>query len=204
MKKKIFIVSIPMLPEENLKALQYRYQDGNLSIRTCFPGIALLEKYASGKAPVKIVTVRTNDDGGRTDDCYDLFRKELKSLSVKLDMELQVETEIAVSHTENEEKSRSLLRKLLSAYEKNAYIYMDLTYGTKMTAIELFSSLFFAETSLNCSIKTAAYGKYSFDRSRIGELYDVTRLYHMLRFLETSSHMDKTSFADLVAQMLEG
>ena len=81
---------------------------------------------------------------------------------------------------------------------------MNLTYGTKLIAIELFSSLCFAEARYSCSIKTAVYGKYAFDGSDTGELYDVTRLYHMLRFLETSIQMDKASFADLVDQMLNG
>ena len=203
MKKKIFIISIPMLPEENLKALQYRYSDGALSGMTRFPGIALLEKCAQGKAPVKVVTVRTIDDHRRTEACYRLFHEELGRLSVKLNMVLEIGAEIAVPHTEDEEKSRHLLRELLSAYEKSAYVYMDLTYGTKLTAIELFSSLCFAETVYNCNIKAAAYGKYAFNSSGIGELYDVTRLYHMLRFLETSSQMDRASFADLTTQMLE-
>ena len=202
MKNKIFIISIPMLPEENLKALQYRYPDGSLSVKTHFPGIALLEKYTPGKSPVKIVTVRTEDDNQRTEACYRLFHEELGSLSGKLDTPLEIGTEIIVPHIENEEKSRSLLRELLNAYDKSAYVYIDLTYGTKLTAIELFSSLFFAETCRGCSIKNAAYGKYAFDSSEFGELYDVTRLYHMLRFLETSAQMDKASFADLVDQML--
>ena len=204
MKKKIFIISIPMLPKEILKALQYRYPDGSLSGKTHFPGIALLEKYAPGKAPVKVVTVRTADDNQRTEACYHLFRQELDSLFVKLDMVPEIGAEIVVPHIEHEKKSRNLLRELLNAYEKSAYVYMDLTYGTKLTAIELFSSLCFAETCHNCSIKTAAYGKYAFDSSEYSELYDVTRLYHMLRFLETSAQMDKHSFADLVDTMLEG
>ena len=203
MKKKIFVISIPMQPADGLKELQYRCPDGGLSAKTRFPGIALLEKYAPGKAPVKIVTVRTADDNQRTQDCYSLFCEELSRLSDRLDIPLQVEADIFVPHTESEEKSRGLLRDLLNAYEKSAYVYMDLTYGTKLTAIELFSSLFFAETCHNCSIKTAAYGKYAFDGSESGELFDVTSLYHMLRFLETSAQMDKASFADLVAQMLE-
>ena len=202
MKKKIFVLSIPMLPAENLKELQYRYSDGRLSVNTRFPGIALLEKYAPGKAPVKIVTVRTDDDNHRTEDCYRLFLEELDRLSGKLGTRFEIETEIVVPHTEDEEKSRHFLRELLDAYENSAYVYMDVTYGTKLTSIELFSSLFFAEICKHCSIKTAAYGKYAFDGSDIGELYDVTRLYHTLRFLETSAQMDKASFADLVDQML--
>ena len=204
MKKKIFIISIPMLPPENLNALQYRHPDGALSGRTCFPGIALLEKNAQGKTPVKVVTVRTADDNHRTEKCYHLFQKELESLSDKLDLALRINTEIVVPHSEDEEKSRFLLRELLGVYEKSAYVYMDLTYGTKLTAIELFASLFFAETCHKCSVRSASYGKYAFNNSHIGELYDVATLYHMLRFLETSAQMDKVSFANLVAQMLEG
>ena len=192
-----------MLPAENLKLLQYRYPDGTLSGKTRFPGIALLEKYAQGKEFVKVVTVRTADGNQRTKACYRLFQDELDGLSAKLDRVLKTEAEIVVPYREDEEKSRCLLRDLLNVYEKDSYVYMDLTYGTKLTAIELFSSLCFAEICHNSRIKTAAYGKYTFDGSGFGDLYDVTRLYHMLRFLETSAQMEKASFADLVTQMLE-
>ncbi len=203
MKKKIFVISIPMLPKENLKCIKYRLSETELSSKTCFPGIAMLEKHVPGKAPVKIVTVRTNDDNHRTDECYALFQEELQELSNKLGMKLTISSEIVVPHTETAEKSKHLLRELVTAYEKSGYVYMDLTYGTKLTSIEMFSSLYFAEIFQKCCINAVVYGKYSFDGSENGDLYDVTNLYHTVRFLETGAQMDRASFADLISQLLE-
>ena len=203
MKKKIFVISIPMLPLESLKPLRYRFSETELSGQTHFPGIAMLEKYASGKAPVKIVTVKTDADNNRTGDCYRLFLKELSELSEQTGISLTIDKEISLPHNESENKSRYLLRELLDAYEKSGYVYLDLTYGTKLTAIELFSSLCYAEIYQKCSIKSIIYGKYSFDGLEEGELYDITKTYHMLRFLETAAHMDRNSFGDLIKQLLE-
>ena len=79
---------------------------------------------------------------------------------------------------------------------------MDLTYGSKLTAIEMFASLFYTEIAADCSIKKVIYGKYSFDGSEYGELFDATELYHKIRFFETAQFMDKECFINLVEEMI--
>ena len=202
MKQKIFIISIPMQPEENLKLLRYRYRDGALSSPTRFPGVALLEKYAVGKAPVKVVTVRTDDDNGYTERCYGLFHEELCQLAERFGVRLKIDAEIIVPHEESVEKECVLLKELFACFDRGSEIYMDLTYGTKLTAIELFSSLYYAEIVEKCGVQAVVYGKYAFNGSTEGELFDATRLYHTVRFLDAAAHMDRNSFVDLIGQTL--
>ena len=202
MKKKIFIISIPMLPQENLKLLRYDSGDGTYSAQTRFPGIALLEKYATGNVPVKIVTVRTDDENGYTSACYRFFLEELDGLAERTAMALTVDTQITVPHNENEEKERLLLKELFACFEKGGHVYMDLTYGTKLTAIEMFSSLCYAEIVEKCSIKSVVYGKYAFNGAKEGELFDATRLYHTVRLMDAAAQMDRKCFADLIRQLL--
>ena len=203
MKDKLFIISIPMQPEGQLKKIRYLYSDGTYSRKTSFPGIALLEKHAIGKSPVKIVTVRTDDENFRTKECYEIFQKELEDLSKQIGMNLTVQKEIVISHKENNEKQKQFLRELFEFFERSSYVYMDLTFGTKISSIEMFSSLCYAEIVQKCNIKGVYYGKYSFDNSRYGELFDTTNLYHTVRFLETAAQMERNAFADLVKQILE-
>lgn len=202
MKKKICIVTVPMLPPADLRPIRYQTRDGDLSSPTRFPGIALLEKHAAGKSPVKLVTVRTDDDNGRTEACYRFFHEELEQLRQRLRPDLAVDTEIVVPHNETGEKERRLLKDLFSCFDRGSYIYMDLTYGTKLTAVELFASLHYAEIVADCSVRSVVYGKYAFSDTGTGELFDATRLYHTVRFLDTAAQMDRASFADLLGQML--
>ena len=192
-----------MLPANDLSLIRYKKSDGSFSEKTRFPGIAMLEQYSPGKAPVKIITVRADDVNGYTEECYRLFKGELKDLSQRMGIDFLIDHEVIVPNRETEAKEKYLLAELYASYEKNGYVYLDLTYGTKMTAIELFASLCYAEIARNCSIKAVLYGNYAFDGSEEGELYDVTRLYHTVRFLETASQMDRKSFENLVESMFE-
>ena len=168
----------------------------------CFPGIALLKENISKSTENRIITVRTEDNSGRTADCYGLFIRELNELSIQTGIELAPTKEITVPYSEDRAKEKSFLKELFHAYPEKNHIYMDITYGTKLTAIEMFSSLCYAETALNCNIKSVVYGKYPFDGGNSGELFDVSELYHTVRFMETAAHMNKNCFLDLIEQLL--
>ena len=162
----------------------------------------MLEKYITESTPLKLVTVRTSDKNGRTKECCDLFRRELDALSEALGRNLCIETEILVPPEENEYKEKNVLKELFACFEKESYVYMDLTYGTKLTSIEMFSSLYFAEIVEKCNIKSVVYGQSTFNGSSEGELYDATRLYHTVRFLDAAAQMDRKCFENLIQQML--
>ena len=203
MRKKIFIISIPMLPMQNLKKLRYRLSDGSFSSETAFPGIAMLEQFSSNDDSVKVVTVRTDDENGRTQQCYDLFKNELSELLSNSKREITVEKEIVVAGEESQSKEKGFLRNIFSCYETHSDVYMDLTFGTKLTSVEMFSSLHYAEIIKNCTVKAVIYGKYSFDDSEIGELYDAASLYHTIRLLDTAIQMKGIYFDDLLNQIID-
>lgn len=204
MRTKIFVISIPMLPIENLKMLEYNGPDADsVPYKTRFPGIAMLKDNIFGQVYIKIITVRTSDDNGRTEECYQLFKEELATLAAATGIELRITKEIIVPHKEDKAKENELLRNLFESYSKNAYVYMDITFGTKLTAVEMFSSLCYAEIAENCSIRSVVYGKYTFDNSEKGELFDASELYHTIRFMENAAHMNNKCFKDLMKQMVE-
>ena len=204
MRKKTFVISIPMLPAENLKLLEYQNHIPNAeSCKTRFPGIALIKENMFGRVENKIITVRTEDDNGRTETCYALFKEELAALAAQTGVALSIDKEIQISHSETDEKGKGLLRELFQSYPEKSHVYMDLTYGTKLTAIEMFMSLCYAEIAKKCNIKSVIYGKYSFDNSEHGELFDVTELYHTMRFMETASQMNAECFQNFMMDIVE-
>ena len=204
MRKITFVISIPMLPPDTLKLLKYADPvNGDIICESRFPGIAMIKNNIHAKADVNIVTVRTIDDNSRSEECYRLFKEELSALSDDISIKLDINTEISVPHNEDISKEKQLLKSLFNSFPENSDVFMDVTYGTKMTAIEMFSSLCYAEIAKKCSIKSIIYGKYSFNGSDTGQLYDVINLYNLMRLIETSSHMDKNSFKDLVLQIID-
>lgn len=67
-----------MLTEDNLKALTYRDEAGHdLSFKTKFPGIAILENNIYGDVDIQIVVVRTNDDNGHSKNALKYLKTNL-------------------------------------------------------------------------------------------------------------------------------
>lgn len=201
-KKNSVVVSIPMLPPDNLSKIRYRLSEEEFSSETSFPGIALIENFVDLSKETKLITVRTDDDNNRTAECYSLFREELFLLSQRKEIKLDISEEIIVPHNESTEKENLILRALFENFLEKSDVFLDLTYGTKLTAIEMFSSLFYAEIAKNCNIKKVVYGKFSFNESGIGELFDATKLYNKIRLLGTAQFMEKEIFSDFVENNL--
>ena len=191
-----------MLPSENLKSIRYMLPDDKYTSETRFAGIAMLESFVDLNKKTKIITVRTDDDNKRTEECYALFKEELARLSICKETDLCVTEEIVVPHNEEGEKENLILRKLFESFSEKSDVFLDLTFGTKLTSVEMFSSLFYAEIAKNCSIKKVVYGKFPFGDNNVGELFDATNLYRKIRLLETARFMEKNAFDDLVEKML--
>lgn len=203
MNKKIFFITIPMLPSENLKMIRYRKEDAGelFSEPSRFPGIPMLEWSILGKEEIKIVTVRTDDDAKRTQANYELFKEELASLGKNIDTELKIDAEILLPHSENKDKQMSLLKEICSHFEPDADIYMDITFGTKVTPIGMFSSLVYAEKIMRCNIKSVVYGKYAHNDSSVGELYDVRPLYEMAMLINTADDLPQHSINAILGEL---
>lgn len=190
MNKKIFFVTIPMQNPADLKPLKYRKEDKGeiFSEPSRFPGIPFLDWSIIGDEEVKLITVRTDDDRKNTEKNYEKFKEELAALSERLGRNIEIDAEIILPHEENREKQIVLLKELCAQYEENSDIYMELTYGTKVTPIGMFSSLTYAEKVKHCNIKSVIYGKYSF-KGDIGDLYDVRCLYEMTGIINAAEYL---------------
>lgn len=203
MSKKLFIITIPMLPSESLKRIPYRKEDRGeiFTDPSRFPGIVMLETCILGNEDVKIVTIRTDDDNGRTEPNYKLFKEELSELSKKLERELKIDEEIVVSHSENRDKQLSLFKQLCALYEDGDEVYMDITYGTKVTSSCLFSTLTYAEKIAHCDVNGVFYGKYSHGDENLGDLYDVSCLYELAMLANAGDFLSKDKFDSLVNKL---
>lgn len=202
MKKKLFFVTIPMLDFDKLKLIRYRKEDKGLifSEPSRFPAIPFLEWSIFGNEDIKIVTIRTDDDKGSTARNYQAFKDELGELSKRLERELTIDAEIILPHEENREKQMHLLKELCSQYEEGTDVYMELTYGTKVTPIGMFSSLTYAEIVKHCNIKSITYGKYPF-MGEVGDLYDVLCLYQMTGVINAAEFLPDDTIDSILNDM---
>ena len=192
-----------MLPPEALKKIPYRKEDrGELySEPSRFPGIVMLENCILGNEDVRIVTVRTADDNNRTEANYKLFKEELALLSGRIGKELKIDGEIVVTHSENRDKQLALFKQLCGVYDEGEEVYMDITYGTKVTSACLFSTLTYAEKIAKCDVKGVYYGKYSHGAENSGDLYNVRCLYELAMLSNAADYMDKEKFDSLVNEL---
>ncbi len=200
--KKIFFVSISMLPVDRLTPLYYSFEGEKAAdYKTCYPSILQMEKNIKPGDEIKIVAVRTDDDNDRTADNFNVFQHELATLSEKLGIELSVGETVKVPHNETKQKLIFLLKNLCAAFEEDAEIYMDVTYGTKVTSIELFTSLVFGAKVKNANIRSVIYGKYSHGENvENGTVYDIRCLYDILNLIYAADHLPEERIEDLLNQ----
>ncbi len=201
--KKIFITSISMLPIDKLTPLYYSFEgsDNKTEYKTCYPSIPMIEKNMRSGDEAEIIAVMTDDDNDRTRENYKVFLKELEALSLRLGTPLSVSKTVKVPHNEDKAKLVSLLRELCSVYEEASEVYMDLTYGTKVTSIEMFSSLVFGAKVKNCNIRSIVYGKFNHaENSTDGRVYDIRALYDIVNLIYAADHLPGNKIEELLGQ----
>ena len=194
-----------MQTPDNLKAVPYRKEDRGelLSEPSRFPGIIMLENNILGNEDVEIVTIRTK--GAKyTEANYQLFKNELEELSDRLERKqaLKIDKEIEIEYSENRDKQLQLFKSLCACYEEGADVYMDITYGTKVTTSCMFSTLTYAEKIAKCNIKGVYYGKFPFGTDAVvGDLYDVRCMYELAMLANTADFMSKESFDNMIENL---
>ncbi len=203
MSKKIFFVTIPMQKPEDLKALRYRKEEEGeiFSEPTAFPGIELIRESVVGNEEIEINVVRTDDENNRSQKNYLRFLDELAAFSEELGKPLTVKNDIILPHSETREKQVELMKRICACYSDGADVYMDVTYGTKVSTIGMFSTLVYAERIRNCRIKTVAYGKYAHNDTDIGEFYDVSCMYEISMLVHAADYMPAEQVDDLLTQL---
>ena len=200
MSKKIIFATIPMLEQRSLKRIQYRKENNGelLYLPTSFPSVAMIEGCVTGDDEIKIVVIQTNDDANRSNDNFIKFKTELNELAEEMGINLPITDVLILPHEETREKQIELFRRIAAYYETDFDIYLDLTYGTKVTAIGIFSSLVYAEKVKHCNIKQIVYGKYAHDGSDIGNLYDLKYLYELNMIIHEAQYMDQNSIESML------
>ena len=202
---KLFFVTIPMLPNDKLKLIPYRKEDRGeiLSEPSRFPGIVMLENCILENEPVRIVTIRTNDDNKCTESNYALFKEELAALSIRLERKqaLEIDKEIFVEHSENREKQIRLFKSICECYREDDDVYMDITYGTKVTTSCMFSTLTYAERIAKSNIKGVYYGKFPFGDATTGDLYNVRCMYELAMLANAVDFTTKKNFDELLNKL---
>lgn len=202
--KKIFFVSISMLKPENLVPVNYCFEgkDEMTEYKTCYPSIPMLEKNVKPEDDVKIIAVMTDDDNERSKENYRIFLQELDALSSRIGITLQVAEKVIIPHNEDKQKLIALLKNLCAAFEPESEVYMDLTYGTKVTSIELFTSLVYGAKVKNCNIRSVVYGKFNHGENvTTGIIYDIRCLYDIANLIYAADHLPENKIDALLDQL---
>lgn len=199
--KKQFIITISMQTPENLRKLSYKDDISGkvFHIKSCYPSIPLIDANIDDGDEVTITAIMVKDDNGRSQVNLELFEQELKELSNSKKRELKINSIVTVEHNESRDKQVEFFKDICSSYDKDAKIYMDITYGTKATPVVLFSSLIYAEKVCGCDIKKIVYGKYSFNESEVGEIFDIRCLYDMNMVINAANHLPKEKVGELMS-----
>ncbi len=178
---KQFYATISMLPEERLRKISYTMDGSGRSdfMPASFPAIPMLEAELSGGEEYELYLIWTKDDNERFRHCRERFGKELKELSGRLGFEIKVTGELGIPHNESRSKHIGFFRELCRTFRRGSQIYMDVTYGTKITSISCFASLAYAENVMDCDIRSVIYGKFSHVEGAAGTLFDVRCLYEL-------------------------
>lgn len=182
MKTKQFLISVPMLPEESLKSIEYEFVGlPNLfHVKSRFPSIPLIEwNLASDDQDIRIVAIMTDDVSGRSERNLAVLKEELAEMSLRVGIALEINELIRLPHNETKEKQVEMFRKISNSYLDDSEVYVDITYGTKVMPICTFASLVYAEKVKNAEIKSIIYGKYEHTDSGKGEIYDLRSVYEL-------------------------
>ncbi len=200
MAKKQFFATISMLRPDQLKELDYtaEFKKDFVFMPTSSPAIAMIEMYLNPGDDYEIITVRTDDDNERTKINYDEFKKDLKRLGAKKGMDITISKEILIPHNESREKHIKFFREMCDAYKPLSDVYMDVTYGSKVTSISLFASLVYAENATQCNIEDIIYGKFAHNDRTGGELFSIRCLYELKELVHSASLMGNVNIDEML------
>lgn len=203
MAKKQFFITISLSPKDKLNATIYEpeFRKGFIPMKTTAPGMTLIEMFLEPGDDYEIVAIMTDDVEGKSAANFETFKKELEKLSEKKKMDIRVTKEIHVSFEESKKKHIEFFRNICDSFEPLSEIYMDVTYGTKITSISQFSSLVYAEKVLRCSIREVVYGLFDTKNSKIGknnQLFSVRCVYELKELIQSASMLDGIDIDELL------
>lgn len=179
--KKLIFATISIQPQGDLKKIYYTKEntDQRYAHPVAYPSILMMEQVLEDGDDVKVVALVSQDSEGRSMHNLEVFKEDLAALNARHGWNLQVDEVVQIPHEETRAKQIILFRDVCRQYEEGVQVYMDVTSGTKITAIGLFSTLVYAEKVKNCEICSVVYGKYLHGDEPTGELYDIKCLYDL-------------------------
>ena len=197
MNKQQFIATIPILDDKTLKKAAYIYADNpeRGAIESCFPAIPMLRHNVDPTAEISVIVIYTR--AGNYKHNLELFYNELKAVSAELNTDLVSKViEIPVPYEETREKHTAFFVSIGNALAENADLFMDITYGSKVSPITEFASLTYAEHAKKCRIKEVIYGKVI--GAETPTLYDIKELYRMSQLINTMSFLPNADLERLL------
>lgn len=199
--KKQFFLTVPMNAPQNVKKVTYTFEENpareGVKIESCFPGIALLKQNISKGDDIEVVVLWT-DKPTKSDESQEYsdsitnlntFYDEINQLSSELGIDIRSKCkELIIPFDETKKKQMVLFKQICESYSSDSYLYVDFTYGTKMSIINIFSSIVYAEKVADCYIKELVYGSVDFV-SNVGHIFDVRSLYEINTLIQSASNI---------------
>jgi|GEM_PF-1564253 len=207
MNKKMFIVTIPKRLREGMNDIRYVVHGAEEYITEpgIFPSVSLIEKAAADASLIKVAAIITEDDSGSSERNLSEFRQTIALISERTGTAIELVCVIRAMNDEVRAKQMNLFRDICSVYEEGTEIYVDVTYGTKITSLVLMSTLSYAEKIRNCEIKSIIYGN-AFGKSEtdnLGDIYDVRCLYELFMLMGCLDDMPKDMAEKMISGLLE-
>lgn len=195
--KQQFIITNSIMDEKALKLAAYSYsgRSDRDPVEAHFAGIPMIKHNLNPSADVSIVAIIT--EAGNYANNFELYKKELEKITEETGIELVSKIKvIKVPYDESREKHIAFFTELCKLFEEDAELYMDVTFGSKVTPISEFASLVYAENAKKCNIKEVIYGKVIAAEKQ--EIYDIKCLYHMAQLISTASHNPYVDLEELL------
>lgn len=164
--KRTLICSIPMKEDVDLSI--YTSDDRSLPVSdrpVRYPVNAFLEKTLKAEDSVKAVLLVKKDRFGHYEKNAQGFIDELNAVNGGIGAKISyvtVESEFEETKTVHEQ----LMGQIVDAVDTGTHITADMTYGSKDTAIVLFTALNFAEKFLRCPVDNIVYGQANFENGK--------------------------------------
>ena len=186
--KKIAIIDIPMLPENKFNPFVYNVV-GNSTIESGvevrFPINSVFPKVLKKDDELKIILLGKKVDSGNTENNIKLFKEEIEEINKTIEAHIEI-VEIIEDYTEVKEIHQRTFNAVLDEVEKDAELYVDITYGPKSTPILIFALISFMEKYYNTDLKNIIYGNTEFKDLGKGypeatnpRIFELTSLYFL-------------------------
>lgn len=213
MKKQQFFITVPIMDRVDSCDYEYMgYDDRNTNDkknnRSRFPGVPMLLHNYDPESEAEIRFIRTITGKEAPEKNFALIKEEIANLAVNPDIDedlrakfcnadlLSSAKEICVDYDESYSKQTKFLKDMCNSFAENADIYLDITFGSKVSPVVAVSSLVFAENARFAHIKEIVYGLHA--QSNVDRIFDVKSIYRIGQALNLASGISGTNLEELL------